>query len=62
MLLEELQSGVLLSHKGPIVLKIVMSSTTCWEQITLLELLIWCCGNKSITGAEAEANNDSAGV
>lgn len=60
-MLEQLQSGVLPSHKGPIFLKIVMSSTTYWEKITLLEILIWCCGNKSITGAKAEPNKASAG-
>ena len=54
-MLEQLQSGVLSSHKGPIVLKIVISSTTNWEKITLLEILICCCGNKSITGAKAKA-------
>lgn len=61
MLLEQLQSGVLPSHKGPIVLKIVKSGTTPWEKISvLLENLICCCGNASITGANTEPNKDAS--
>lgn len=60
-MLEQLQSAVLPFHKGPIVLKIVISSATYWEKITLLEVLICCCGNKSIIGAKAEPNKDSSG-
>ena len=62
MLLERLQSGVLPSHKGPIVLKIVKSGTTYGEKVTLLKILIRCSGNTSIIGAKAEPNKDSSGV
>lgn len=61
MLLEQLQSGALPSHKGPIVLKIVKSSAAPREKISvLLEILICCCGNTSITGAHAEPNKDGS--
>lgn len=57
-MLEKTQSGVLPSHKGPIVLKIVISSTSECEKITLLEKLICCRGDKSITGAKTKSNKD----